>query len=102
MRKVPIKILSVLLISLMLCSFRTHAFQYRSNRATQLSQKAARIQVPVGIRESLWRQRIPKDNPMSPGKVALGRALYFDKRLSIDGTVSCASCHDPALAFTDS
>jgi cytochrome c peroxidase len=102
MRKVTIKMCSVILISLMLCSFRTHAFQYRSNRATKLSQKAAPIQVPTGISESLWRQRIPKDNPMSPGKVALGRALYFDKRLSIDGTVSCATCHDPANAFTDS
>jgi len=38
---------------------------------------------------------------MSARKVALGRALFFDKRLSIDGTVSCASCHDPAFAFTD-
>lgn len=39
---------------------------------------------------------------MSPEKVALGRALFFDKRLSRDGTVSCAVCHDPARAFTDS
>jgi len=39
---------------------------------------------------------------MSAAKVELGRTLYFDKRLSIDGTVSCATCHDPALAFTDS
>jgi cytochrome c peroxidase len=33
--------------------------------------------------------------------VGLGRALFQDKRLSRDGTVSCASCHDPTLAFTD-
>ena len=32
-------------------------------------------------------------------KVELGRALFFDKRLSEDGTVSCATCHDPASAF---
>ncbi len=32
-------------------------------------------------------------------KIALGEKLYFDKRLSVDGTVSCASCHDPAAAF---
>lgn len=32
-------------------------------------------------------------------KIALGKALFFDKRLSIDGSVSCASCHDPATAF---
>lgn len=38
---------------------------------------------------------------MTPAKVSLGQALYFDKRLSADGTVSCATCHDPANAFTD-
>ena len=39
---------------------------------------------------------------MSRTKVALGRALFFDRRLSADGAVSCAVCHDPARAFTDS
>ena len=65
------------------------------------SAKAVGVRVPVGLSESLWAKRIPKDNPLSREKIALGRALYFDKRLSIDGTVSCATCHDPALAFTD-
>ena len=44
---------------------------------------------------------IPADNPLTPAKVELGRQLYFDKRLSRDGTVSCATCHDPALGWTD-
>ncbi len=44
---------------------------------------------------------IPKDNPLTPAKVELGRQLYFDKRLSRDGSVSCATCHDPALGWTD-
>lgn len=39
-------------------------------------------------------------NPTTPEKVALGRALFFDPILSRDRTVSCASCHDPARAFT--
>ena len=43
----------------------------------------------------------PADNPMSEEKVALGKALFFDKRLSIDESISCASCHNPAFAFTD-
>jgi cytochrome c peroxidase len=43
----------------------------------------------------------PADNPMSAEKIALGRALFFDKRLSIDESISCASCHMPELAFTD-
>jgi cytochrome c peroxidase len=39
--------------------------------------------------------------PASPAKVALGQTLFFDKRLSGDGTISCASCHQPERAFTD-
>lgn len=44
---------------------------------------------------------VPADNPMSAAKVALGRSLFADARLSIDGRHSCQSCHDPARAFTD-
>lgn len=36
---------------------------------------------------------VPADNPMTPEKVALGRQLFFDERLSIDGSRSCYSCH---------
>jgi cytochrome c peroxidase len=43
----------------------------------------------------------PVDNPYTPQKAELGYLLYFDKRLSGDGTVSCASCHHPNHAFTD-
>jgi cytochrome c peroxidase len=44
---------------------------------------------------------VPADNPMSEAKIALGRQLYFDKRLSIDGTVSCNSCHTVMGSGTD-
>jgi cytochrome c peroxidase len=43
----------------------------------------------------------PIDNPQSMAKIALGRQLFFDKRLSLDETIACASCHDPQKAFTD-
>lgn len=43
----------------------------------------------------------PEDNPTTVEKAELGRKLFFDKRLSIDGTVACATCHDPHKAFTD-
>src|SRR5690349_8640915 len=43
----------------------------------------------------------PADNPYTPAKAELGRYLYFDPRLSADGTVSCATCHDPRHGFTD-
>ncbi|MDH3747638.1 MAG: di-heme enzyme [Gammaproteobacteria bacterium] len=44
---------------------------------------------------------VPIDNPMSDAKVELGRRLFYDSRLSINGTMSCASCHIQSLAFTD-
>ena len=43
----------------------------------------------------------PKDNPSTPEKVLLGKQLYFDKRLSGDDSVSCATCHDPAKGFSN-
>src|SRR6185436_1115168 len=44
---------------------------------------------------------VPVANTLSRENVNPGRKLFFDKRLSRDGTLSCASCHDPKLAFTD-
>jgi cytochrome c peroxidase len=44
---------------------------------------------------------VPADNPMSEAKVALGRRLFFEPRLSVTGKYSCASCHEPARSFTD-
>jgi len=55
------------------------------------------IRVPLGLLPIQW----PADNPYSKQKVELGRLLYFDKRLSADGSVSCASCHHPKFAFSD-
>ncbi|RKH14634.1 di-heme enzyme [Corallococcus sp. CA053C] len=45
--------------------------------------------------------RVPEDNPMSEAKVRLGRGLFYDPRLSFNGTQSCGSCHEQARAFTD-
>lgn len=44
---------------------------------------------------------VPEDNPMTVEGVELGRHLFFDTRLSVDGSYACSTCHDPALAFTD-
>src|SRR5207237_9947411 len=55
----------------------------------------------VGIPAELTRTVIPHDNPQTPEKIALGEKLFFEGRLSADGTVACATCHDPAHAFTD-
>ncbi len=44
---------------------------------------------------------VPADNPITAEKVALGKQLYFDPRLSVDGTVSCNSCHNVMSSGTD-
>src|SRR5690606_19507133 len=43
----------------------------------------------------------PQDNPYSVAKVALGKMLFFDPRLSSSGQIACASCHDPHLGWAD-
>lgn len=54
-------------------------------------------QLPRGIPPP----RVPPHNPMTAAKVDLGRRLFYDTRLSGNGTFACATCHQQALAFTD-
>jgi cytochrome c peroxidase len=62
---------------------------------------APRSQNQVGFPADLTSSAIPPGSPLTPAAVALGQKLFFDARLSGDGTVACATCHDPARAFTD-
>jgi cytochrome c peroxidase len=62
---------------------------------------APKSQNQVGFPAQLYSWVIPPNNPQSPDKVALGRKLFFDDRLSADGTVSCDQCHSPSKGFTD-
>jgi cytochrome c peroxidase len=43
---------------------------------------------------------VPKDNPLTPAKIGLGRKLFYDRRLSLNKTFSCAMCHIPEQGFT--
>ena len=55
------------------------------------------LKIPNGLKA----MKIPRDNPLSADKIELGKQLYFDKRLSRDNTVSCATCHDPELGWSN-
>lgn len=59
---------------------------------------AAAAQTPLGLPET----PVPANNPQSPEKIALGARLFNDVRFSTTGDVSCATCHSPDKAFTDS
>jgi cytochrome c peroxidase len=52
--------------------------------------------IPLGLEPT---RRVPEDNPLTEAKVRLGRRLFFDPVLSVDRTVSCASCHEPSYGF---
>jgi cytochrome c peroxidase len=60
--------------------------------------EAYRLYIPEHFPDSL---SIPERNPLTQAGVSLGRALFYDTRLSGDGQRSCASCHFPSLAFSD-
>jgi cytochrome c peroxidase len=62
-----------------------------------LSAAAEPPKPPLGLIPVIW----PQDNPYTPEKAELGRYLYFDKRLSSDNSVACATCHDPGHGYTD-
>jgi cytochrome c peroxidase len=75
-------------------------------RATTPAPKPGALAEPqstnqVGFPDQLYRSILPADNPQTSAKVALGKALFFDPRLSVDNTVACANCHDPDKGFTD-
>ena len=56
-----------------------------------------KLKLPKGLK----KLKIPADNPLTKAKIELGKQLYFDKRLSADNTVSCASCHDPKKGWSN-
>lgn len=60
--------------------------------------QTASLVIPLGLDRNM---PIPKDNPLTPAKIALGKRLFNDNRLSADETMSCESCHDSQHAFSD-
>ncbi|MEN8161318.1 MAG: cytochrome-c peroxidase, partial [Myxococcota bacterium] len=62
---------------------------------------AAGAELELPVPEAVLPPEIPADNPPTEAKVELGKKLYFDARLSSDGTIACASCHAPQSGFAD-
>jgi cytochrome c peroxidase len=72
-----------------------------SEKALQSLSKEAReslLEAKIGPLSSV---PVPPNNPQTKEKVELGRLLYFDKRLSADKTISCATCHDPKFNWAE-
>ena len=57
-------------------------------------------ELPLGLSQGVAQIQGLAANPLTRAKIELGRQLYFDTRLSADATISCASCHDPAISYS--
>lgn len=93
---------SALLLALALCAAAVifladhHAVSAQAPAARPIGTIVT-IKAPLGLPPV----PVPADNPPTAETIALGRRLYYDTGLSIDGTVSCATCHAPTMGFTD-
>ena len=82
-------------------NYQTTAYKTQSIALSDRQGKAADLlksirQPPLGLSQV----PIPVNNPITPEKIALGRKLFYDRRLSINNTFSCAMCHIPEQGFT--
>lgn len=91
------KFFFILTIVILVISGVTYFTQKVDSPKALLSGEPEKLKIPLGLPPVHW----PAANPYAQKKAELGRLLYFDKRLSSDGAISCASCHAVRLAFTD-
>jgi cytochrome c peroxidase len=83
-------------------NYQDIAYQTRSIALSQRQGKAIDLikfthNPPLGLPKLL----LPKDNPVTPSRIALGRKLFYDRRLSLNNTISCAMCHIPEQGFSN-
>jgi cytochrome c peroxidase len=95
MSRIRIQLLLISVISLIALF---EACKTDSDISINFSPTAYSFPTPTGFPQPF----LPSDNPMTIEGIQLGRQLFYDPILSADFTVSCANCHHPALAFSDS
>lgn len=64
------------------------------------NHQTLKFRLPLGLAGAEPQIQGLEQNPLTRAKIELGRQLYFDRRLSADGTVSCADCHHPDEGYT--
>jgi cytochrome c peroxidase len=84
---------------LAICAVAMQSGWIATPSANAQSATEYKLTIPFGLEET--KVVIPEDNPLTKDKVELGRQLFFDKRLSQDNTIACASCHLAKFGFTD-
>lgn len=83
-----------LIITLAMVACYWNAQAGAESEGYERAKAKAKFQRPVSV-------PFPKENPITPERVQLGKALFFDPRLSAANSISCASCHNPAFAWGD-
>ena len=86
---------------LVLCALSACWRQPDSANVSSNADHGFRLEAPLGLDVQSASYNVPKDNPLTEAKVKLGKRLFFEKALSADGALSCASCHVPEKGFAD-
>jgi cytochrome c peroxidase len=94
-------ILSAAFVCLMGCSQAPQATKEAETKEASAPAKPIGAVVEIKAPLGLPPVPIPADNPPTAETIALGRKLYYDSKLSVDQSISCASCHHPLLGFGD-
>jgi cytochrome c peroxidase len=76
-------------------------YLWQQAKTDLIKDEPLQVTVPLGLQPLTPKVYVPIANPLTKGKYELGRQLYFDPRVSLDSTVSCATCHNPARGWTD-
>ena len=67
----------------------------------KIKDEPLEVTIPKGLGDLTPNNVVPASNPITKGKFELGKQLYFDPRVSKNGTVACATCHNPEKGWTD-
>lgn len=76
-------------------------YLWQAPKAAPAPDEPVEVAVPTGLNALTPIVHVPAANPITKAKLELGKQLYFDPRVSKDGTVSCATCHNPEKGWTD-
>jgi cytochrome c peroxidase len=96
------KYLALLILLVSTIAFSTMKFFNRNAPLSLTPYNYANIPFPIDVTNNLFQMdNTPADNPITDDGAALGRVLFYDVDLSINHTVSCASCHQQKFSFSD-
>jgi cytochrome c peroxidase len=100
MRRIDARPALVLLAFLILAGLAILACSKKETPEATKETPQHKLAIPAGLEQD-YARFVPADNPLTAEKIELGKMLYFDPRLSVDGTVSCATCHNPIFGYSN-